>query len=186
MPFWLLGLLFAAFVFYTDDHVIAGVLPEIAAGLHVSEAAAGQLVTAFSLTVAVGAPVAAVVVARWPRRTVFAVALAVFTALWPLRPVPLWSIAPLSVLWGGAAFWNSPAIQARLFRLAGPVAPQALALSTSTAHVGVAVGGALGGGLLSLWPIASLPPVSAVLGVAGLAVFTLAVAMSRRRSPAVA
>ncbi|WP_119729726.1 hypothetical protein [Thermomonospora amylolytica] len=37
-----------------------------------------------------------------------------------------------------------------------------------------------------LWSIASLPPVSAVLGVAGLAVFTLAAAMSRRRSPAVA
>ena len=51
MPLWLLALLFTAFVVHTDDHVIAGLLPEIAADLGVSEAAAGQLVTVFSLTV---------------------------------------------------------------------------------------------------------------------------------------
>lgn len=80
MPLWLLALLFTAFVVHTDDHVIAGLLPEIAADLGVSEAAAGQLVTVFSLTVVVGAPTAAVVTATWPRRLLFAGALAVFVA----------------------------------------------------------------------------------------------------------
>jgi predicted MFS family arabinose efflux permease len=35
VPFWLFALLFGAFVFYTDDYVIAGVLPEIATDLQV-------------------------------------------------------------------------------------------------------------------------------------------------------
>lgn len=78
MPVWLLALLFAAFVFYTDDYVIAGVLPEIATDLQVSQSAAGQLVTVFSLTVAFGAPAAAVLVARWPRRLLFTLALTLF------------------------------------------------------------------------------------------------------------
>lgn len=48
MPRWLLALAAGALVFYTDDYVIAGVLPEISGDLSVSEGAAGQLVTAFS------------------------------------------------------------------------------------------------------------------------------------------
>lgn len=79
-PAWLLALLAAALVLYTDDYVIAGVLPELAADLAVSEAAAGQLVTVFSLTVALAAPVAAVLLARVPRRRLFAAALLVFAS----------------------------------------------------------------------------------------------------------
>ncbi|MGI5491511.1 MFS transporter [Microtetraspora malaysiensis] len=382
------GLLFAAFVFYTDDYVIAGVLPEIAADLGVSESVAGQLVTAFSVAVAVAAPVAAVALARWPRRAVFGIALtaftaanivaafsgsfplllglrviaalaaamatpalfavaaalapqerqgrfiatvalgvtgsiaigvplgtwiggqwgwratfaamavgglvalvslvaalpptppgpvvalreqvrvltskpillgltanaltitgsmmlltylapyltdlanagtetravifaasgfaamagiwlgglatdrwgpdrtliggigvfaavmAVFTILWPMRPVSMWVVAPLAIVWGGAAFWNSPAIQARLLRLAGPVGGQALALNTSFTYIGVAVGGGLGGVLLSVFTSAALPPASGVLGLLALGVFGLAAGAARRGAPA--
>ncbi|WP_433414478.1 MFS transporter [Microtetraspora malaysiensis] len=383
------GLLFAAFVFYTDDYVIAGVLPEIAADLGVSESVAGQLVTAFSVAVAVAAPVAAVALARRPRRAVFGIALtaftaanivaafaesfplllglrviaalaaamatpalfavaaalapeerqgrfigtvalgvtgsiaigvplgtwiggqwgwratfaamavgglvalvvlvaalpptppgpvvalreqvrvltskpillgltanaltitgsmmlltylapyltdladagtearaaifaasgfaamagiwlgglatdrwgpdrtliggigafaavmAVFTILWPMRPVSMWIVAPLAIVWGGAAFWNSPAIQARLLRLAGPVGGQALALNTSFTYIGVAVGGGLGGVLLSVFTSAALPPASAMLGLLALGVFGLAAGAARRGAPAV-
>ncbi|WP_202818464.1 MFS transporter, partial [Streptomyces luteocolor] len=80
MPVWLFALLGAAFVFYTDDYVIAGVLPEIARDLDVSEARAGQLVTVFSLTVALAAPVAGVALARVSRRRLFAVSFTVFVA----------------------------------------------------------------------------------------------------------
>lgn len=80
MPAWLFALLAAAFVLYTDDYVIAGILPELARDLTVSEGQAGQLVTVFSLTVAVAAPVAAVALARIPRRWLFAVSLLVFIA----------------------------------------------------------------------------------------------------------
>ena len=44
-PAWLFTLLAAAFVLYTDDYVIAGILPELATDLHITEGHAGQLVT---------------------------------------------------------------------------------------------------------------------------------------------
>lgn len=56
------------FVIGTDDFIIAGILPEIAEDLRVSEAAAGQLVTVFSLTYAVAAPPLAVAMAKVPRK----------------------------------------------------------------------------------------------------------------------
>lgn len=76
---WPAALVFTTFTFATDDYVVAGVLPEIAAALRVSEAAAGQLVTAFSLAFALAAPVASVVTATWPRRRLLFWALLVFT-----------------------------------------------------------------------------------------------------------
>ncbi|MFG1696834.1 hypothetical protein [Nonomuraea sp. NPDC049309] len=63
LPAWLLALTFTTFTFATDDYVIAGVLPALSAGLGVSEAMGGQLVTAFSLAFALAAPVASVVTA---------------------------------------------------------------------------------------------------------------------------
>lgn len=78
MPAWLFALFAAAFVLYTDDYVIAGILPELAADLGVSESHAGQLITAFSLTVAIVAPLAAVVLAKVPRRKLFTVGLCLF------------------------------------------------------------------------------------------------------------
>ncbi|HLU70831.1 MAG TPA: MFS transporter [Nonomuraea sp.] len=80
VPVWLLALTFTTFTFATDDYVIAGVLPAIARDLAVSEAAAGQLVTGFSLTFALAAPVASVVTASWPRRALITWALLVFAA----------------------------------------------------------------------------------------------------------
>jgi len=65
---WLTVLLLTTFVSGTDDFVIAGVLPAIAADLAVSEAAAGQLVTVFSITYALAAPVLAVATSRLPRK----------------------------------------------------------------------------------------------------------------------
>ncbi|TCP44739.1 putative MFS family arabinose efflux permease [Tamaricihabitans halophyticus] len=375
MPGWLFALLFAAFVFYTDDYVIAGVLPEIANDLGISAALTGQLVTVFSVTVAIAAPVAAVIFAQWARRVVLSVALIgfivanalaalsdsysllvvlrigaalaaamatptlfgvaaslapterrgrylgtvslgvtgsialgvplgtwlggqsgwraafaamaiggvlamvwllatlprtepsppvplreqarvllaggvslgllanalmitgsmmlltylapfaaelanadtghrvvlfaasgiagmvgiwlggiatdrwgpnrtlvygmtvfiatmlAFSALWPLRPVTLWIMAPLAVLWAGTAFWNAPALQARLLRLAGPVGTQALAVNNSGTYLGVATGGALGGALLGACGGGALPVVSAALGALALLTF---------------
>lgn len=78
MPAWLFALLAAAFVLYTDDYVIAGILPELASDLAVSEGQSGQLVTVFSVTVAIAAPIAAVALARVPRRWLFTVSLLVF------------------------------------------------------------------------------------------------------------
>ncbi|WP_067178638.1 MFS transporter [Microtetraspora niveoalba] len=73
-------LAFGAFAVGTDGFVIAGLLPSIAASLHVSVAAAGQLVTVFSIAYAVLAPVLAALTASWSRRAVLVTALAVFAA----------------------------------------------------------------------------------------------------------
>lgn len=373
LPAWLLALLGACLVLYTDDYVIAGILPEVSADLDVSESTAGQLITVFSLTVAVAAPLAAVALVRVPRRALFATGLAVFVAantaaafvpnypalfalrivaalaaasvtpsvfafaaeqappdrtgryiavvalgvtgsialgvpvgawiggqwgwratfgtmavagvvalvallatlprdeppreapslseqlrtlraapvslgllantalmtgsmmmltylapvlaetasagvgqravtfslsgvagmvgiwlggvavdrwgadrtltvgiagigasmvclwlLWLARPVPFAVLLALGTVWGGLSFWNSPAIQARLYALAGPVAPQALALNTSGTYLGVAAGGAIGGALLATAGVGSLPLVAAAFSAAAL------------------
>ncbi|MEJ8649978.1 MFS transporter [Streptomyces sp. MS1.AVA.3] len=75
---WLCALTLCAFALQTDDFVITGVLPALARGLTVSEAAAGQLVTVFSVVCAVAAPIAAVGTARLPRRRLLTAALALF------------------------------------------------------------------------------------------------------------
>lgn len=75
---WQFVLLATAFVLHTDDYVTAGVLPALANALGVAEGQAGQLVTVFSLTVALAAPVAAVVLAHASRRRLFGFALLVF------------------------------------------------------------------------------------------------------------
>lgn len=75
---WLTALALCAFALQTDDFVIVGVLPAIARGLAVGEAAAGQLVTVFSVVCALAAPLAATCTAHLPRRHLLSTALAVF------------------------------------------------------------------------------------------------------------
>jgi predicted MFS family arabinose efflux permease len=75
--FWLA---LAAFAIGTEAFVIAGLLPAIAADLQISSAAAGQLVTAYALTYAVGSPILAVTFNNFDRRIVLALALCCFIA----------------------------------------------------------------------------------------------------------
>ncbi|WP_207933421.1 MFS transporter [Actinomadura sp. GC306] len=122
MPRWLLALAAGALVFYTDDYVIAGVLPEIAGSLGVSVGTAGQLVTVFSVTVAVAAPPAAVMTARIPRRTLLVSSALVFTAanaVAALSPT-FATLMGLRVLAALAAAAATPAMFATAARLAAP------------------------------------------------------------------
>lgn len=80
IPLWLVALFTTSFAIGTDDLVVAGVLPAIATEFDTSEAVAGQLVTAFSLTYAVGAPLMALATARFDRRRVLIGAHAIFVA----------------------------------------------------------------------------------------------------------
>jgi predicted MFS family arabinose efflux permease len=75
--FWLA---LAAFAIGTEGFVIAGLLPAIATDLSISVSAAGQLVTAYALTYAVGSPILAVTLNNIDRRTVLALALSTFIA----------------------------------------------------------------------------------------------------------
>ena len=69
-----------AFAVGTSAYVVSGMLPQVAADLGVSVAAAGQLSTAFALAYAVGAPVLAVAFGRWERRRLLVAALLVAAA----------------------------------------------------------------------------------------------------------
>lgn len=77
-PGWLVGLFVATLALGTDEFVIAGLLPELAADLQITTGTAGQLITVFALTFALGAPVMAVTLDPYPRRRVILTALGVF------------------------------------------------------------------------------------------------------------
>ncbi|MFJ9113461.1 MFS transporter [Streptomyces sp. NPDC102283] len=74
----LLPLALATFAVGTDGFVIAGLLPAIAQDLEVSVPAAGQLVTAFALTLAVAAPVLGWATSSMDRRKALILALILF------------------------------------------------------------------------------------------------------------
>ncbi|WP_214416138.1 MFS transporter [Sphaerisporangium fuscum] len=76
----LLPLSIATFAVGTDGFVIAGILIPVARSLHVSIAAAGQLITAFAITYAVAAPVMGALTTSLDRKKVLVGALLVFAA----------------------------------------------------------------------------------------------------------
>ena len=69
----------AAFGIGTTEFVILGLLPEVAQNLAVGIPAAGMLVSAYALGVAVGGPILAVATARLPRKTTLAWLMVLFT-----------------------------------------------------------------------------------------------------------
>jgi predicted MFS family arabinose efflux permease len=74
----LIWLTLGAFAIGTEGFMIAGLLPALARDLNVGLPAAGNLVTAFSLAYAIGAPVMAVLTAGLERRRLLAIAMGGF------------------------------------------------------------------------------------------------------------
>ncbi|KAA8888918.1 MFS transporter [Nocardia colli] len=138
MPFWLIAITFAVFVFYTDDYMIAGVLPELAADLGISESTAGQLVSAYSLVLVLGAPMIAFASARRSRLGVFVGASIVFTIANLLAAVvdSFWQLMILRVVAAGAAAACLPA----MFALAPTLAPP----EKRSAYIGIVSTGIVG------------------------------------------
>ncbi|WP_433265572.1 MFS transporter [Actinosynnema sp. CS-041913] len=66
-----------AFAIGTSGYIVSGILPAVSRELHVSEATAGQLLTAFAIAYAISSPLLAAVTGRWERRTLLVVALGV-------------------------------------------------------------------------------------------------------------
>ncbi|MEU5262473.1 MFS transporter [Amycolatopsis sp. NPDC021455] len=75
----LLVLAMGTFTVGTDGFVLNGLLPVIAADLHVTESVAGQLTTVFALTYAVASPLIAAFTGGWDRRWLLAGGMALFT-----------------------------------------------------------------------------------------------------------
>jgi len=76
----ILLLALGTFAIGTDVFVIAGILKQIAGDLAVSVEAAGQMVTAYALTYALGSPLLAALTAHWRRERLIVLALAGFAA----------------------------------------------------------------------------------------------------------
>jgi MFS transporter, DHA1 family, inner membrane transport protein len=95
MTLVILPLALIVFSLTTGEFVVAGILPDVAAGLSVSTAAAGLLASAYALGMIVGGPVVTILAARLARRPLIAglVAVAVLgnlaSALAPTYPVLL-------------------------------------------------------------------------------------------------
>ena len=85
----LIALFIAAFAFGTTEFVIAGVLPEVAAGLGIGVPTAGYLISAYALGIAIGGPILTIATARLSRRSLIVGLVAAFTigqALCALAP----------------------------------------------------------------------------------------------------
>ncbi len=78
MPLALLALTLSAFAIGTTEFVIVGLIPTIAADLHVSLPSAGLLVSLYALGVAIGAPVLTALTGRWKRKSVLLTLMALF------------------------------------------------------------------------------------------------------------
>ena len=80
MPIALLALTISAFAIGTTEFVIVGLLPTIAADLHVTLPSAGLLVSLYALGVAVGAPVLTALTGKLPRKMLLLALMVLFTA----------------------------------------------------------------------------------------------------------
>jgi len=68
------------FTLGVDGFVLSGLLPQVAASLHVSASTAGQLTTLFALVYAVSSPVIAALAGGWDRRALLTAGMGVFIA----------------------------------------------------------------------------------------------------------
>lgn len=75
----LFALFVAAFAFGTTEFVIAGVLPQVAAGLDISIPTAGYLVSAYALGIALGGPLLTLATGNVSRRLLLICLAAIFT-----------------------------------------------------------------------------------------------------------
>lgn len=145
-------LAFGTFVLGTDGYVIAGILPRLVAGMSVSLATAGQLVTVFAAAYALGSPLVAVATGGWARRRLLLAALGVFAVANVAAAVApnftVLALAPVLVALGAAGYTPVAAAAA-----ASMVAPQrrgrALAVVSTGMSMAILAGvpvGALVGG----------------------------------------
>jgi DHA1 family inner membrane transport protein len=78
MPSGLVALALGGFGIGLTEFLIAGLLPQVASGFEVSEAAAGRLISGYALSVAVGAIALTAATARLPRKRVLVGLVALF------------------------------------------------------------------------------------------------------------
>jgi DHA1 family inner membrane transport protein len=80
MPLQVWVLTLSAFAIGTAEFVIAGVLPQVAGSLGITEGQAGNLITAYALAIVVGGPILTLWLARFEKRRVLIGLMALFIA----------------------------------------------------------------------------------------------------------
>jgi DHA1 family inner membrane transport protein len=78
LPPPLIALSLSAFAIGTTEFVIMGLLPQVAAGLHVTIPAAGWLVSGYALGVFIGAPIMAIATQNLPARAALLILMGIF------------------------------------------------------------------------------------------------------------
>mgnify|MGYP001321892662 CR=1 FL=1 len=139
----LLVLALGSFAMGTDSFVLAGILPQLDSGLHISLGSAGQVVTAFALTYAVSAPFLAVATGKVSRKALMTVALTLFVvanlAAAAAPTLPLLLVARIAAAVGAALF--TPTASAAAVALASPARRgQALSIILGGLAVGTVFG----------------------------------------------
>jgi predicted MFS family arabinose efflux permease len=138
-----------ALVLGTSELGVAGLLPAIGAGLHVTAASAGLLVTAYAVAVAVGGPVLTALLRRHDARRVLVAALLAMAAGNALTATVPWYPAVLAAraLTGAAAAVYAVAALGAAGAIAGP---DRQGRAVAIVFGGVAVSSVLGVPLCSL------------------------------------
>ncbi|MGO4329509.1 MFS transporter [Cupriavidus sp. 2TAF22] len=109
----LLILALGMFAMGTDNFVVAGILPGVAASLHTSVSLAGLMVTFYALTYAVAAPVMAAVAGDLPRKLLLVSALGIFVvgnAISALATDLHWVLVSRALAGFGAALFSPTAL----------------------------------------------------------------------------
>lgn len=164
------------FALGTDAFIVAGVLPVIAQETGVTEGLVGQLITVFSLTYGLGAPVLAAATGHWPRNRVLMCALGLLglanlaSALSPSFPLLLLT----RILAGCFAATYTPLAFTAGIELAPPAKRgQALALVVSGLNLATVLGAPSGAWISEHfgWRLSFI----LVAGLAGVAVLLLVI-----------
>jgi predicted MFS family arabinose efflux permease len=170
----LLILAVGMFAMGTDNFVVAGILPGVAASLHTTVGLAGLMVTFYALTYALAAPVMAALAGGWPRKVLLVSALGLFVAgnvLCAVAPDLHWVLLSRALAGFGAALF-SPTALGVASALASPekrgraLAAVTAGLTGATAlgsPIGTLIGG-FGGWRTTLWFVTLLGLI-AMIGV---------------------
>lgn len=179
----LAGFVLLVFCTASAEYLVAGVLPQLAADVSVSIAAAGQTVTAYALGVAIGGPIVTVLTAKLPRKGL-AIGLGVLfiagTVLTVLAPSLAWIIVGRVVSACSQATLFAISLTTATALLGAEKQGRAIAIVTSGLTVatvlGVPLGAFLGGGTNWRLPFAVIAA-AAILG-------TLLLVWTMPRTPA--
>jgi predicted MFS family arabinose efflux permease len=170
----LLILALGMFAMGTDNFVVAGILPGVAASLHTSISMAGLMVTCYALTYAVAAPVMAAVAGNLPRKRLLVTALGIFVignAISALATDLQWVLLSRVLAGFGAALFSPTALGVAAALAAPEKRGRALATVTAGLTGATALGsplgtfiGGFGGWRGTLWFVTALGIV-AMIGV---------------------